>query len=204
LADSCYFANTCTIHEDKTYTTISKFTVNAPIECADKVLAKFHKDLIEQPLTLNENMFSGLDGDGKELFVIEYKSHKYDDESKLYTGIMNVLVGNKTLTNTVFSGKMMRNSILGQSSTLCFDLYQTNAVVKGLQGTIEIKKIDENTVEVSQTSVSRFAWFFDIFFGQNNYKNIVEWRIDKFMENMNREILLEKAKQTNLRTETHH
>ncbi len=196
-----YLSNTKTIYsDDKVYTSVSKTTVNASLNTANKVLDKFIDDLIKNPKSLFNTIFEGLgkQSSGKDLVLIEYKDYHYDKNTGLYTGTLNVLIGSVKLMNIDFTGKITKKNISEKISEAIFELVEINSIVKIANGSILVKKLNDQTIEITQTANVKFGWFFNMFFTLNTYKSTAEWRLDKFLQNIKREIVKTEEEQTKI------
>ena len=188
-----------TTYSERTYVTVSKTTVEASLNTANTVLDKFIDDLIADPesLFLEGRMLEGLgskDDKEKELFLIEYQGYNYDKTTGLYTGTLNIFLNKTKLSNIDFTGKITRTSPHKNVSEAFFELVDNNPIVKIAKGKIVVKQIDSQTIEIEQTATFKFSWVFNLFFTQNNYRNLAEWRLDKFLQNIKREMLREEER----------
>ena len=198
-AQTEYVNDIQTIYSERTYVTVSKTTVDASLNTANTVLDKFIDDLIADPesLFLEGRMLEGLgskDDKEKELFLIEYQGYNYNKTTGLYTGTLNIFMNKTKLSNIDFTGKITRTAPHKNVSEAFFELVDNNPIVKIAKGKIVVKQIDSQTIEIEQTATFQFRWLFNLFFTQNNYRNLAEWRLDKFLENIKREMLREEER----------
>ena len=178
-----------TTYSEKTYVTVAKTTVNASLRDADRTLDQFIDDLISDPMSLfaDGNIFDGLgskDEKEKDMFFVAYKDSYYHPETKLYSGTLDIYMYKTKLSNINFTGKISRTFPHENVSEAHFELVDNNPFIKVAKGKIVVKQIDAQTIEIEQTAIFQFRWLFNIFFTQNNYKNIAEWRLDKLLHNL--------------------
>lgn len=190
-------ANTQTVYnEEKTFETVSKMKVDASFKTVDGVINKFIYDLTYNPTSLFDNLLEGLGSqeEGKDIFLINYKECTYDKKTNLYTGVLDILMGNTSLSNIEFKARITKKIKENGQSEAIFELIDVNPILKRADGKIIAKK-NGNQIDVTLIANFKFGWLFNMFFSMKNYKNVAEWRIDKFMDNLNEEILLQEKKQ---------
>ena len=195
FAQTEYFNDVRTTYSERIYTTVVRTTVNASLHTANKVLDRFIDDLIADPesLFLEGRILEGLgskDEKEKEFFYIEYQDYNYDKETGLYTGTLNFLIGKTRLSSIDFTGKITRTFPHKNVSKAHFELVANNPLVRLANAKIIVRQIDAQTIEIEQISNIQFKWLFNVFFTQRNYRRLAEWRLDKFLENIKREILM--------------
>lgn len=190
-------AKTQTVYnEENTFETVSKMKVDASFKTVDAVINKFISDLTYNPNSLFDNLLEGLGSqeEGKDIFLINYKECTYDKKTNLYTGVLDILMGNTCLSNIEFKARITKKIKENGQSEAIFELIDVNPILKRADGKIIAKKIG-NQIDVTLIANFKFGWLFNMFFSMKNYKNVAEWRIDKFMDNLNEEILLQEKKQ---------
>jgi hypothetical protein len=194
LAEGDNYANhTITKYENKTYNTVSKTTMPATLNDANYVINKLIEDITNQPESLFDNILKGLgsakESGAKSKFVIEYAGYTYDKESKLYTGSLNIFIGNTRISNIKFTGQITRDSISGKRSEAFFELLEINSLAKEADGRLVVEKMDDKSIQITQTANFRFGWLLNLFFSMSNYKEVAEWRLDRLLSNIKQEVL---------------
>ena len=187
----CADAAKTTYNDDGVYESVSKTRVNASLQHADSILNKFIYDLTHNPESLFDNILEGLgkqDDSGLDIFVIEYRGYNYDAKKDIYTGTIDIMIGSMKLFGINFAGRITQKQTEDKRTEVRFELVESNSVVKLADGKIVVTKIDDQHVEIRQTARFKFTWFFDVFFTQKTYKNVAEWRLDKFLMNLKREM----------------
>lgn len=187
----CGNAAKTTYGDDGVFETVSKTRVNVSLQRADTLLSKFIDDLTNDPESLFDNIFEGLgrQEDGKsDIFIIEYRGYNYDPKQDIYTGTLDILMVGIRLFGISFSGRITQKYTPDKYREVRLELVESNSIVKLADGNIVVRKIDEQTVEIRQTAHFKFTWFFDQFFTLNNYKKVAEWRLDRFLMNLKREM----------------
>jgi hypothetical protein len=193
--------NTLTTYENRTFKTTSSFTVKAPYSTANKVMEKFILDLDRDPYSLFNNMLKGMGDEpasstasnskqssGK--FSIEIKSCVFDTAHNYYIGKLDFHIGKAVIEDITLYGRITKH-YHKDYAVFTFELLN-NPVAKKAQGIIVVKHLGENLTKAELTAEFQFSWFLNIFFSTKNYKDVAEWRLDKFMQNFNEEILKRK------------
>ena len=67
------------------------------------------------------------------------------------------------------------------------DIFYSNAFLKKAYGTYHVVPLTDNKVLLCMNTYIKFGWFFDLFITNRRYKNLMEFRIIKFMNNMSNE-----------------
>lgn len=192
----CMQTSTTYNKDEKIFKTVSNMSIKSSISSTNMVLKKFVYDLTNDPESLFDNLLLGLgkQGNEKDIFLIDYKSCIYDSKRDVYIGTLDVLFNGMRVSNISFEGKITKKISSNQSSEYNFELLTSNILLSYASGKIIANKKGNETVEVISVAKFKFNWFFNFFFSLQNYKNIAEWRVEKFMENMNREILAQENK----------
>jgi len=193
--------NTTTVYEDRTFKTTSSFTVNAPYSVANQVMEKFIHDLDSDPYSLFDNVLKGMgdtDENGNDnnqstsRFSADIKSCVYDSAHDYYIGKIDLIIGKSTIKDITLYGRIHK-SYHNNYAVFTFELLN-NPIAKKAKGIIVTKKISENSTKLELNANFQFAWFLNLFFSVKNYKDVAEWRLDKFMQNLNEEIVKKNAK----------
>ena len=179
-----------TYGDDGVYESLSRTRVNASQQRADTVLNKFIYDLTHDPESLFDNIFEGLGKQegGLDILIIEYCGYSHDPKRDVYIGTIDILLGSIRLFGIDFAGRITQKRTEGKRTEVCFDLVDSNSVMKLASGKIIVTRVDDQTVEIRQTARIKFTRFFDFFFTQSTYKKVADWRLDKFLMNLKREM----------------
>jgi hypothetical protein len=181
-------------NDNQIYETVSTIRVRASMSTVDGVINRFIHDLGHNPENLFDNLLQDIakHNTGNDILSVKYKNCSYDAKKDLYTEVLDIFVGNTRLSDTEFSGRMNKKTKPNLNSESTFDMVYVNPVLKKANFRILVKKEENGIVEITFIGDFKFGWLFNLFFSMKSYQNIAEWRIDKFMQNLNREILLQE------------
>ncbi len=163
--------------------------VKAPCQFANEVLDEVFQGMRTAPTSNLEWAFHGLgDVGAKEDMLLYEKGVSHDPGSSEYILNLLVVMKNEKEMQVQILGELKKYLQSSGGKTVSLDLTKK---VKILQdGIISITAIPhtDNTSIVTLHSQLQFGWFFNLFFTQNRYKNIMEWRFDGFLKNVRNRI----------------
>ena len=124
----------------------------------------------------------------KDLMLFYFKSTAFDKETGIIRGIGDVIITDMiTYPNIVVDSKLSKKKFGKGKSEFYIDLLYSNGFMKKMFATFTvIPKKEVGTWYVFENHV-HFGWFFDIFITQNRFKNIMEWRLKRFVTNLKNE-----------------
>jgi hypothetical protein len=124
----------------------------------------------------------------KDLMLFYFKSTSFNKETGTIRGIGDVIITNTiTYPNIVVDSKLSKKKFSNGKSEFYIDLLYSNGFMKKMFATFTvIPKKEVGTWYVFENHV-HFGWFFDIFITQNRFKNIMEWRLKRFVTNLKNE-----------------
>jgi len=67
------------------------------------------------------------------------------------------------------------------------DFYYSGSLLKKAEGIFQLLSIDDTQTQISIDINVRFGWFFNLFITQKRYRNVMEWRIGQFVDNLKEE-----------------
>ncbi len=165
---------------------------NAPMAVGDSVV----EDLVDQITSDYEQLFTwafkGLgqqgEDDERDEVVLIVKQSTFDKMSGLCHMVVDIDVPHVTKFSDVpINSRVLQTKLADGTTRVDVDIYYSNAVLKKAYGTFFVKKLAENRIEMSVEIHVRFGWFFNIFITQRRFRNIVEWRMQGFMNNLREE-----------------
>lgn len=204
----CFLCFITSVYANKTYTTVCAVPVDAPAEVSDTIFARFVKDFQSSPDALFDWALYGTgaqDDEEKNAFLLEYKETVYVPEDNYGRITVDVIIPGLTrIKDIVLAGTVIdeKDSIV-YNPQLCVDslnmsnipnwnrhfyidvMYSGNLLERGF-GNIYIIPIDSTHSVFLMDMNLKYGWFFKIFITMKVYRNSVEWRINRYMNNLKR------------------
>lgn len=129
----------------------------------------------------------GLQNKNNELIII-LKSSKHDTKTGITHGIFDIVVpGVTTFSNIKVDANVTRTKFSSGVVKVTANITYSSLLLKNALCTVLFIPQKNNTIHFVTNMELEFGWFFNLFITQKRYKNIVEWRIKKFSENMVKE-----------------
>lgn len=204
----CFLCFITSVYANRTYTTVCAVPVDAPAEVSDTIFARFVKDFQSSPDALFDWALYGTgaqDDEEKNAFLLEYKETVYVPEDNYGRITVDVIIPGLTrIKDIVLAGTVIdeKDSIV-YNPQLCVDslnmsnipnwnrhfyidvMYSGNLLERGF-GNIYIIPIDSTHSAFLMDMNLKYGWFFKIFITMKVYRNSVEWRINRYMNNLKR------------------
>lgn len=134
----------------------------------------------------------GLQSDKNEV-VIVFKSSTYNPTTNVTSGIFDIKVpGIKTFhdvrVDAIVTKTVYTSGVIKATTTIIY----SSLLLKSATGSILFIPQKNNDLVIQTEAKFDFGWFFNLFITRKRYKDIVEWRIIRFTENMRDECLRRK------------
>lgn len=195
----CSFVSNAAILTDSLKTQYSKGTFHtycevltyADMHTADAVVDDFISQFRGDPELLFEWALKGVgkqDDDEKDAILLVLKSTVFNPETSVGSIKTDIVVpGFTTFREVDIESKVTKEQKEDGSIVVVVDVYYSNSFLKKAYGTYHICPIGPDRVKLQIHTYIRFGWFFDLFITQRKYRNLAEFRVDKFMDNMRKE-----------------
>ena len=196
------------VYADKTYTTVCAVEVDAPAEVSDTIFAQFVHDFQQSPDALFDWALYGTgtqDDEEKNAFLLEYKETVYVPEKDYGRITADVVIPGLTrFRNIVLEGTVIdERRPITYIPSLCVDsltmkniptwnrhfdidvTYSGKLLEHGFGNMYIIPKDATHSIFMMDINL-KYGWFFNIFITMKVYKNSVEWRVNRYMQNLKR------------------
>lgn len=195
-----------TSYTNKTFSTVCAVEVDAPAEISDTILARFIHDFQTSPDALFDWAFYGVgtqENEEKNAFLLEYKLTEYIPEKNYGRVVTDIVIPHLTrfkditLEGVVLDsiGPMIYNPALNVDSLtmatipnwirhIDIDVHYSGKLLEHGYGNLFIIPINKEKSVFLMDINLRYGWFFNIFVTMKVYKNSVEWRVKRYMENL--------------------
>lgn len=213
----CLLCFITSIYCNKTYTTTCAVAVNAPAEVSDTIFARFIKDFQTSPDALFNWALYGTgaqDDQEKNAFLLEYKETVYIPEENYGRIKIDVIIpGFTRIKDITLTGRILdfQQPVI-YNPTLCIDSLKMSNVpnwnrhfdidvtyygklLEHGYGNMYIIPVDKTHSIFFMDINLKYGWFFNIFITMKVYKNSVEWRVNRYMNNLKKvaeELYVEK------------
>ena len=194
------------VYAHKTYTTVCAVDVDAPAEVSDSIFARFVSDFQKSPDALFEWALYGTgaqEDEEKNAFLLEYKETVYIPEKDYGRIKIDVIIPGLTrFKDITLEGKVVdEQRPVEYNPNLCtdsltisnvpnynrhFDIdvsYSGKLLEHGFGNIYIIPKDSTHSVFLMDINI-KYGWFFNIFITKKIYKNSVEWRVNRYMNNL--------------------
>ena len=181
-----------TYYQQGEFISYCSVVTEVPLKVADSVVDDLISQFRGDPELLFEWAFKDLGkqpGDkSKNDVLIKLKLATFDKMTGKSLLLTDVIVSDyTTYENVAIESKVTKTKMNSGKTRVFVDIFYSNALLKKAYGTFFVVPLDENRVMMSVQIHVRFGWFFNIFITQKRYRNLVEWRMKGFMNNMRNE-----------------
>lgn len=181
-----------TYYQQGEFISYCSVVTDVPLKVADSVVDDLISQFRGDPELLFEWAFKDLGkqpGDkSKNEVLIKLKLATFDKMTGKSLLLTDVIVSEyTTYENVAIESKVTKTKMNSGKTRVFVDIFYSNALLKKAYGTFFVVPLDENRVMMSVQIHVRFGWFFNIFITQKRYRNLVEWRMKGFMNNMRKE-----------------
>ena len=120
-----------------------------------------------------------------ELMVFYFKSTTYDKDTRIIRGVGDVIVpGVITFPNIKVDSRLTDRRFTNGKRAINLNLLYSDGFLKNMSSTFSvIPKKDKTTLITLETHI-RFGWFFNIFITKHRFRQIMEWRLKRFVHNI--------------------
>jgi len=175
-----------TVYKDGEFFTQCQQRVNA----SNQVVNEVTNDLVNDFHNASGNLFNwalkdlGLQDEKNELIIV-YKSSAHDEKTGITHGVFDIVVPHfTTFKNIKVDAKVSKVKYTNGNTNVNADILYSTLLLDKAFGTFTVIP-QKNDDQIFVTTIKiKFGWFFNLFITKKRYKSIVEWRVEKFTENM--------------------
>ena len=176
-----------TVYKDGEFITFCQVKVDSPDSICRTVTGDFNHQMRYDLNGLFGWALKGLNlrKEKNELMVFYFKSTTYNKETQVIRGIGDVIVpGIITFPNIIIDSKLTDRKYTNGKSTVDIDLLYSDGFLKKMYGTFTVMPQKRNASVFTLETHIRFGWFFNIFITQKRFRQIMEWRLKRFVHNL--------------------
>ncbi|MDP4238519.1 MAG: hypothetical protein Q8904_03490 [Bacteroidota bacterium] len=163
---------------------------------ASEVTNDLLKDFHNKP----NNLFNwalkglGLQEEKKNELIFVLKSSISDAKTGITHGKFDIIVPHiKTFNDVIVDVIVSKTKYNNGEMKVTANIIYSSLLLKNALGVLTIVPQKNNELLFIASVKIKFGWFFNIFITKKRYKNIVEWRIKKFTENLKEECMHREA-----------
>ena len=196
------------IYANKSYSTVVGVPVDAPAEVSDSIFVRFIHDFQTSPDALFDWALYGTgtqDDQEKNTFLLEYKETVYIPEENYGRITTDIIVpGFTRIKDIKFEGDVIDekrpivynpglcvdslkiNNVPGFNRHFNIDVTYSGKLIEHGWGNLYIIPIDTTHSAFLFDINIKYGWFFNLFINMKTYRNSVEWRVNRYMNNLKR------------------
>ncbi len=187
------------VHADNIKTTYSKGVfhsskseiINADFTTCSLVIDSFISDLQTNPDNLFSWAFKDLGQthkeDGSDDIVMTINHVSYDAYSAKSVLNIDLAMSNGLVLRNRELKSYVHDNLSNSNRTIEVEFYYSGSLLKKAIGVFQLLSIDDKQTKIALDIDIRFGWFFNIFITQKRYRNVMEWRIEQFIDNLKAE-----------------
>ena len=161
--------------------------VGASAEACNVVIDSMIYYLQTDPEKLSEQFFAGLgkqEDTNKNAFYLIWKESEYLPEKQYSKLVLDVLVNEKPFLKNVVIESQVTDSMQGTQRDIRVDIHYAGTLLKEAYGTFHVIPTGENTARIGMDVHVKFGWFFRIFISRKVYSETIDWRLVRFVTNL--------------------
>jgi hypothetical protein len=136
---------------------------------------------------LSEQFFAGLgkqEDSKKNAFYLIWKESEYLLEKQYSKLVLDVLVDERPFLKNVVIESQVTDSMQGTQRDIRVDIHYAGTLLKEAYGTFHVIPTGENTAKIGMDVHVKFGWFFRIFISRKVYSETIDWRLVRFVTNL--------------------
>lgn len=176
-----------TTYSQSTFHTESPVEVNAPADSCNRVIDTLIHQLQTDPKLLSPWAFAGTGeqtDDNKNALFLVWKEAEYDPETHYSRLLFDILVNGKPQFRDAVIESVVTDTMAGNRRDIRVDIYYSGAILKQAWGNFHILPTSDSTTNMSIDIHIKFGWFFRIFISRKVYSETIDWRVERFMQNL--------------------
>lgn len=179
-----------TVYKDGEFITYSQVWVAASDSISNDVTNDFDYQMHYNLDALFGWALKGLNlrKEKNELMIFYFKSTTYNKDTHVIRGVGDVIVpGIITFPNIIVDSRLTDRKIKNGKRAITIDLLYSDGFLKKMTGTFSVYPKKSKACLYTMETHIKFGWFFNIFITQHRFKQIMEWRLKKFVHNLKTE-----------------
>ena len=173
--------------KDGMFHTAYETDVQSCAEACNTVVDDMIYCLQTDPELLSEKYFAGLGmqkDTKKNSFYLHWKESTYVPEQQYSRLVLDILVNEKPFLKDVVVEAFVADSMSGERRDIRVDIRYAGNLIKEAYGSFHVEPTGDQTALIGMDVHLRFGWFFRMFITRKVYSETIDWRLMRFVQNI--------------------
>lgn len=173
--------------KDGMFHTAYETDVQACAEACNTVVDDMIYCLQTDPELLSEKYFAGLGmqkDTKKNSFYLHWKESTYVPEQQYSRLVLDILVNEKPFLKDVVVEAFVADTMAGERRDIRVDIRYAGNLIKEAYGSFHVEPTGDQTARIGMDVHLRFGWFFRMFITRKVYSETIDWRLMRFVQNV--------------------
>lgn len=180
-----------TVHKKGVFHTYCQMATVSDMATAEEVVDDFISEFRGDPQLLFEWAMKGVGQQNdaeKDAVILRLKETTFDPATSIGVIKTDVIVPGFTSFKEVnLESRVTKHHLPSGELLVDVEIFYSNSLLKKAYGTYHVIPLTGNKMLICMNTYVKFGWFFDLFITKRRYRNLAEFRIVKFMDNMSNE-----------------
>lgn len=176
-----------TTYSQSTFHTECPVEVNAPVEACNAVIDTLIYQLQTDPQLLSPWAFAGTGkqaDDNKNAIFLVWKESEYNPDTHYSRLLFDILVNGRPQFKDAVIESLVTDTMANDRRDIRVDIYYSGSILKEAWGNFHVQPTSDSTTNMSMDIHIKFGWFFRIFISRKVYSETIDWRVERFMQNL--------------------
>jgi hypothetical protein len=173
--------------KDGMFHTAYETDVQACAEACNTVVDDMIYCLQTDPELLSEKYFAGLGmqkDTKKNSFYLHWKGSTYVPEQQYSRLVLDILVNEKPFLKDVVVEAFVADTMAGERRDIRVDIRYAGNLIKEAYGSFHVEPTGDQIARIGMDVHLRFGWFFRMFITRKVYSETIDWRLMRFVQNI--------------------
>ena len=173
--------------KDGMFHTAYETDVQACAEACNTVVDDMIYCLQTDPELLSEKYFAGLGmqkDTKKNSFYLHWKESTYVPEQQYSRLVLDILVNEKPFLKDVVVEAFVADTMAGERRDIRVDIRYAGNLIKEAYGSFHVEPTGDQIARIGMDVHLRFGWFFRMFITRKVYSETIDWRLMRFVQNI--------------------
>ncbi len=176
-----------TTYSQSTFHTECPVEVNVPAEACNAVIDTLIYQLQTDPQLLSPWAFAGTGkqtDDNKNAIFLVWKESEYNPDTHYSRLLFDILVNGRPQFKNAVIESLVTDTMANDRRDIRVDIYYSGSILKEALGNFHVQPTSDSTTNMSIDIHIKFGWFFRIFISRKVYSETIDWRVERFMQNL--------------------
>ena len=161
--------------------------VQVDLAQSNAAVDSFILHLQSEPQLLAEWAFAGMgrqQESEKNAMYLKWKHSEYNPETHYSKLIVDVLVDDKPMFKDVVVECLVHDTLAEDRRDVRVDIFYSGSLLKQAYGSFHVIPLSDETSKMAIDMHVKFGWFFRIFISRKIYRETIDWRLMRFVQNL--------------------